>query len=110
MALSLTEQVKQRLPRPVRRGAGVSLVWAKRVAVWTDLLLSVRGVTVRDRKILNRSARRGYATAGRDLDVWRAPIALEDLTVESKGVGRFQVRGERRSLPCVEGARARRRG
>jgi FkbM family methyltransferase len=94
MTLTFSEQVKRGLPRPVRRAAGVSLVWAKRLSTWMSLLASVRGATQNDQRILNRSARRGVATAARDLDIWRAPVALEDVTVETKGVGRFRVRGD----------------
>ena len=91
MTITLTDQMKRRLPRRLRRGAGVSLVWIKRLAVWMSLRASLRGVTPADRRILNRSARQGMLSAGDDLDVWRAPVALEDLAVEAKGVGRLRV-------------------
>ncbi|HYG27335.1 MAG TPA: FkbM family methyltransferase [Caulobacteraceae bacterium] len=103
--MSLRQHLRRTLPesvvRPLRRGE----TYARRLWIWKNICLQLRGVTARDRAALRRSLLGAPMAAARSLDEWRDPLLLEDAEVEVRGVGRFHARARTDDLWHVLPAR-----
>lgn len=68
--------------------------WRIRISYWAHIAITVRGVSERDRRVLDRAIARSPFTSARDLHRWKDPVIDADATVSVRGVGLFKVRGK----------------
>lgn len=105
---TLRPAIKGMTPAPVRKAVRRTITCANRILVWRQVMRELRGVDADDQLVLQRSFRRGMASAARDLDVWKDPQLIADATIDVPHVGQFGIRAHTDDLyhvlPSREGA------
>jgi FkbM family methyltransferase len=89
---NLRQRIATKTPGFVRKAVRMALNYPYRLTVWLDLLREVDPADARSRAILWLSAFAAPATVLRDLDSYRAPRLLGDVTLSVHGVGSFSIR------------------
>jgi FkbM family methyltransferase len=67
-------------------------IYVRRLQVWFRVAREIHGVSCRDRRVLWAALLAAPISSLRQLSEWKDPCVAEDVTVDVKGVGRFNVR------------------
>lgn len=84
--------IRDLLPIKLRKALGVLNVVLQRSHLWFKILVSLKGKTNNDRKVLRKAIIESPWDIFSQFDTWKFPIVKGDCEVLAKGVGKFYVR------------------
>lgn len=89
---ALRQRIASRTPRCLRKSVRMALNYTYRLGMWRNVLSEMQPVGSRSRCVLWFSALAAPITALRNLDSYKKPVLVSDVTVTVTRVGRFHVR------------------
>ena len=103
----MLRRLKRIVPHALWVGGRKTANYLRRLRNWRAVVREVRGVTLADAAVIQRSVRAGVRSAGADLDRWRDPVLIADATVRLAGIGDFAIRGQTDDLFAILPSRER---